>query len=106
MQTFSKYLMEAAILALAEDDESETIAADPEDANHDQKDPFDPELSRHKDGMIDGEVLVAGELLVRELLGPVELVLRRVTENHGHDHAGEAQPQPEGESKDEDLKPD
>ncbi len=35
--------MEAAVFALAEDDEGEAVAADAEDANADQKNPLDPD---------------------------------------------------------------
>jgi hypothetical protein len=35
--------VEAAVFALAEDDEGEAVAADAEDANADQKNPLDPD---------------------------------------------------------------
>jgi hypothetical protein len=38
--------VKAAVLALAEDDEGEAVAADAEDADGDQEHAFDPKLKR------------------------------------------------------------
>ena len=55
--------MKVGPLALPEDDQGEAVAEDPEDPDPDEKDALDPELCRLEDGMVDGEVLVAGVLL-------------------------------------------
>ena len=103
------YLVEAAVLALAEDNQGEAVSADAEDPDPDQKNPFDPELSRDENGMVDGEVLVAGEVLVRAdelVVGLVGRVPGSPVEDHGHGDAGQAEPQPEEKRQKEDFDPD
>ena len=102
------HLMEAAVLALAEDHQCQAVSADAEDPDPDQQNPFDPELSRDKDRMVDGEVLVAAEVLVRldKLVRLVGRVHRGSVEDHGHGDARKTEPEPEKKRQKQDFDPD
>ena len=55
--------MKVCLLAFPKNNQGQTVAEDAQDANPDEEDTLDPELSGLEDGVVDGEVLVAGVLL-------------------------------------------
>ena len=65
--------MKVCLLAFPKNNQGQAVAEDAQDANSDEEDTLDPELSRLEDGVVDGEVLVAGVLLALLVL---DLVLQ------------------------------
>jgi hypothetical protein len=55
--------VKAAVLAFTENYERETVSANSEDSDSDQKNPFDPKLRSFEDRMVNREVFVTGEVV-------------------------------------------
>jgi hypothetical protein len=60
---YNEQLVKVSLLAFAKNNQGQTIAEDAQDADPDEEDTLDPELSGLEDGVVDGKVLVAGVLL-------------------------------------------
>ena len=65
--------MKVCLLALPKNNQGQAVTEDAQDANPDEEDTLDPELSGLEDRVVDGEVLVAGILLALLVL---DLVLQ------------------------------
>ena len=68
-------LVEVGLLAVAQHDEGQPVAQDAQDADHDEQDTLDPELGRLEHRVVDGEVLVAGVLLLLVVEVDVEVAV-------------------------------
>ena len=56
--------MKAAVLAFTENYERETVSANSEDSDSDQKNPFNPKLRSFEDRMVNRKVFVTGEVIL------------------------------------------
>ncbi len=61
--------MKVGLFAVSQNDEGQNVAQNTQNSDPDEEDPFDPELGRLEDRVVDGEVFVA-EVNVYNLVLP------------------------------------